>query len=74
MGSINLTRELKVKVCFANLSTEEAKSLEQPFWEEEVCLALKDMNGDKARGQMGSLWPFGRIHGALSKGFNETVC
>ena len=38
---------------FATLSSEEARSLEESFREEEVYVALNELNGDKAPSQDG---------------------
>ena len=48
---------------FSRLNDLEASSLEVPFTEEEVHVALADMNGDKAPGPDGftvAFWQFGR--------------
>ncbi|RVX13982.1 hypothetical protein CK203_011250 [Vitis vinifera] len=48
---------------FETLEPLDASALEIPFMEEEVFDALLGYNGDKAPGQMDSLWPFGNLLG-----------
>ena len=54
--------ELRAKLnglTFNALNSEEARSLEVPFREDEILFALREMNGDKALGLNGfmiGLW------------------
>lgn len=48
---------------FVPFLEEEAGRLEDPFKEEEVFIALNQLNGDKAPRSMGFLLPFGNLLG-----------
>ena len=58
------SREWKASIkglTFARINEGEASNLERPFTEEEVFLALSDLNGDKALGPNGftiAFWQF----------------
>ncbi|RVW45832.1 LINE-1 reverse transcriptase-like [Vitis vinifera] len=49
------------------ISQQEAETLERPFTEEEIYVALMEMNGDKALARMALQWHFGKAAGTSLK-------